>query len=143
MRIEETIEIAASPEVVWSVTEDLERWPEWTPTVTVVTRLDDGRLEVGSAARLQQPGLPEAEWVVTAVRPGQLFSWQTRIRGIGMVATHELEPCGAGTRNLLRIELSGLVARTLWPLIRARLREALRRENAGLKRHCEAITTAC
>lgn len=143
MRIEDSIDIDAPPEAVWSVTADLERWPEWTPTVNAVTRLDGGRLAVGSAARLQQPGLPEAEWVVTEVSAGRRFTWQTRVRGIGMVATHLIEPRGAATRNVLRIELSGLVAFTLWPLIRSRLREALRQENAGLKRRCEAIAAGC
>lgn len=139
MQIEDTIEIAAPRDVVWSVTVDLERWPEWTPTVTSIRRLDEGRLRVGSRARLQQPGLPEAEWEVTALTPGRLFTWQTRVRGIGMVASHELTPNGNGTRNLLRIELRGIVALTVWPLLRGALRRALERENAGLKRHCEGI----
>lgn len=139
MRIEEIIEIAAPPALVWAVTIDVERWPEWTPTVQAVRRLDDGALRVGSVARLQQPGLPEAEWVVTELTPERVFTWQTRVRGIGMVATHELEPSGNGTSNLLRIELSGIVARTVWPLIRGRVRQALRQENAGLERHCEAL----
>jgi len=139
MRIEEVIDIAAPPEVVWAVTADLERWPEWTPTVNSVRRLDEGPLQVGSAALLRQPGLPEAEWTVTSVEPGRGFTWRTRVRGMGMVATHQLTPRGDGTRNELQIELTGLVALIAWPLLRGAIRRALRQENAGLKRSCEEI----
>ena len=66
MKLGHVIHIDAPPEVVWAVTEDIERWPEWTPTVESAKRLDQGRLDIGSTALLKQPGLPEATWVVTA-----------------------------------------------------------------------------
>ena len=34
---------------------DVERWSEWTSTVTPAKRLDDGPLGVGSQARIEQP----------------------------------------------------------------------------------------
>jgi uncharacterized membrane protein len=58
LRVSDTIRIDARADVVWAVTVDVERWPEWSPTVTSVTRLDDGPLRRGSVARLEQPLQP-------------------------------------------------------------------------------------
>jgi hypothetical protein len=56
-----------------------------------------------------------------------------------MVATHELIPVGTGTKSTLRIEMSGIAAVLLWPLIRASVQKSLEQENAGLKAECEAL----
>ena len=137
MKLENRKQIDAAQSDVWSVTENIERWPQWTPTVDSVKRLDDGPFDVGSVALLKQPGLPATEWRVTAMTRGQGFTWEARSRGIRMVATHELVPTGIGTESILRIEMSGLAAILMWPLIRASVRKSLEQENAGLKAECE------
>jgi uncharacterized protein YndB with AHSA1/START domain len=137
MTIEHAIHIGAPPDVVWRVTEDVERWPEWTPTLTSVTRLDEAPFGPGSIARIKQPGQPEAEWVVTVFEPGQRFEWETRRPGLRMVATHEISPAGAGTKNVLRVEAKGPVAVLLWPVLGLVMRRALAAENVGLKTYCE------
>ena len=138
MRIEHAIHIDAPPSVVWAVTEDVERWPEWTPTMDDVKRVDAGPFDVGSSARIKQPGLPEAVWSVTDLVRGERFTWTTRVRGIRMRATHELSPHDSGTRSVLRLEMSGLVAALLAPFVHRSVRRALERENSGLKARCEA-----
>lgn len=138
MQLEDSIYIDAPPEVVWRVTVDIERWPEWTPNFRSVKRLEAGAFGIGCRARIKQPGLPEAEWVVAAFVPGERFTWETRVRGTRMIATHELSPEGAGTRSVLRIEILGLIAKLLWPLIRGSVRRSIARENQGLKRRSES-----
>lgn len=137
MIVEHTTDIEAPPEVVWRVTKDVERWPEWTPTVTSVKRLGDGPLGLGSVARIEQPGQPAADWVVSAFEPGRRFAWQTHRTGLRMVATHEMSAEGKGTRNVLRVEAGGALATMLWPVLRLAMRRALARENQGLKEFCE------
>ena len=142
MKVESTIIIAAPQSVVWDVTTDVEGWPRLAPTFSSVQRLDDGPFDVGSSALIKQPGLPVAKWVVTALTRGERFTWESRVRGIQMIATHELTPHKSGTQNVLCVEFRGLVALLLWPLICVPARRSLQRENAGLKAKCEAISSA-
>ena len=137
MTITDAIHIDATPAVVWAVTQDVERWPEWTPTVTSVRRLDTKPFGLGSVARIKQPMQPEADWVVTEFSSGRRFVWETRRTGLHMTGTHELAPQGAGTRNVLRVDAKGAVAVMLWPLLRLAMRKALADENRGLKARCE------
>ncbi len=139
MLLEHSIQIDAPPSVVWRVTEDVESWPQWTPTVESIARVDSGPLEVGSTARIKQPGLPSTDWVVTELTHGERFAWQSRVRGIRLKAIHEITAIGAGTQVVLRLEVSGAVAVLLWPVIRSAALRALEQENAGLKARCENL----
>lgn len=139
MEIEDSIHVEAPPGVVWTVTVEIERWPEWTPTVTSVTRLDEGPFAIGSVARIKQPLQPESDWVVTELESGRRFAWKTRRLGLQMKGVHELTPEAGGTKNVLRLEAAGALAVLLWPLFRIAVRRALRDENRGLKARCERI----
>jgi hypothetical protein len=142
MKLEDQKQIEAPPTVVWSVTEDVERWPAWNEVFQAVQRLDDGPFEVGSVTRIKQPGLPETQWRVTALTSGESFTWEARANGIHMIATHELSTVGTGTSSILRIEMSGIVAVFLWPLLRSSVRKSLQREHACLKVKCEALAAS-
>lgn len=140
MIVRDVIYIEAPPEAVWDVTLDVERWPEWTPTVTSATLLDDGILKLGASARIKQPGQAEARWVVTAYESGRRFTWETRRPGLHMIATHEISRSGSGTQNALVMEAKGALAVLLRPVLRQTIRRALAAENLGLKKRCEEIT---
>jgi hypothetical protein len=139
MKLENRKQIAAPKSIVWSVTVDVTRWPQWSPFVQTVERLDDGPFEVGSVALIKQTGLPKARWQVTAITPGEQFTWETRVRGIDMVATHELSSSGTNTSSVLRIEMRGFMALLMWPLLRVLVPKALESENTGLKAECESL----
>ena len=142
LTIEDTIHIEASPDVVWAVTEDIERWPEWTPTVEAAYRLDDGPFGHGSVARIKQPGQPESDWTVTAYAPGEHFTWETRRPGLRMAASHRVRGETSGTSNTLRVKASGALAVMLRPVLRRAIRRALMEENRGLKARCEAFSAS-
>ena len=137
MKVVHTIHIDAPVDRVWSVTTDVERWPDWTPTVTSVVLVDKGVLALGSRARIKQPLQREAEWQVTEFTQGRRFAWQTVRAGMRMIGTHHMAEEQGGTRNVLTIEATGPVAFITWPLLRFAVQQTLSRENEGLKRHCE------
>jgi carbon monoxide dehydrogenase subunit G len=139
MRLENSLMIAAPKDVIWAVTIDVERWPEWTPTMQRVERLDDGPFRVGSQARVKQPQFNETIWTVTAMEPGHGFSWQTRVSGMTMVASHEIVPSGAGCISRLCLDIKGWPAVLLGPFVRKGAIKAMATENEGLRDRCEAM----
>ncbi len=109
--------IDSPPAPVAEVLFDVARWPEWTPTIAEVERLDDGPFGVGSRTRVRQPRLPKAEWEVTEVQDGRSFTWVARGPGLRTVARHEVVPDGDGSRVTLSIEQAGpmgTVAALVW-----------------------------
>ena len=54
MLYEEAVEIAAPADVVWSVVEDVERWPAWTASMASVELVPAGPLAVGVKARIRR-----------------------------------------------------------------------------------------
>ncbi len=138
MRVEHSIHIDAPPEVVWRVTEDVERWPEWTASVERVERLDDGPLQVGSRARLKQPKFPPTVWEVTDVDPGRSFSWKNKSVGLTSVGHHRVVPRPVGGATVaLALRQSGPLAPLLGILTSRLSQRYVETEAQGLKRRCE------
>ena len=133
-----SIDIDAPVERVWDVLMDVEQWPDWSPTMTAVERLESGMFRPGSSARIKQPRLPEAIWRVTALVPQQSFTWSTRSRGVTTVARHTVaERAEGGTRAGSAIDQSGplsLLARVFFSRLTKRY---MQEEAQGLKQRCE------
>ena len=127
-------DVGAPPERVWAAMSDIERWPEWTPTVTRVERLDRGPLGVGSRARILQPKLPPAVWEVTELDGGRSFTWVTRSPGVRVTAQHRVEPTHDGSRVTLSLAFSGLLGRVVARLTRSLNQRYLALEAEGLSR---------
>ena len=140
MAIRDELLIAAPVERVWALTVDIERWPELTPTITSVERLDDGPLQVGSTARLVQPGQRPATWTVTRLEAPHAFEWSTTVLGVTMTGTHHLAAEGGGCRNVLGLELEGRGSGLLGRLVGRRIQSAIETENRGFQRAAEAAS---
>ncbi|GII77889.1 hypothetical protein Sru01_28710 [Sphaerisporangium rufum] len=139
MSYEASTVIEAGAERVWSVLSDIDRWPEWSESVTSARRLDGGPLTVGSRAAVTQPKLRPATWTVTELEPGIRFDWVSKNPGVVTVGGHRLTPQGDGrTAAVLTIEHRGPLA----PLVRLFIGRLTRRymemEVAGLKRRSES-----
>ena len=133
-----TVEIAAPPERVWEVLIDVERWPEWTETVTSVKRLDEGALRTGARATINQPKIPETEYVVTELDPGRSFTWVAKGPGVTTTARHDVEASsGGGSRVVLSVVQSGLLGSVMGRFYRGLTDRYLANEAAGLKARCE------
>src|ERR1700730_3892826 len=131
------VDVKAPPDRVFAVLCDIERWPEWTPTMTSVRRMDDGSFAVGSRARVRQPKLLPAVWQVTELEEKRSFTWVTRSPGIQIKARHVAEAAGAASRVTLSLEFSGLLGPLVARLYRNLNQRYLATEAKGLKERSE------
>ena len=133
MRIEEQIEIARPPEDVYALVSDLERGPEWQPSLV---RVDVERgVEVRKVAGQER----EASFDVTRNEAPRLFEIVSRGGPVRAWATFELHPNGAGTRVdlTLVLELSGAL-RFAGGMVRGRAEREARENLERLKALLEA-----
>ena len=139
MQFSITVEVDAPPEVVFAVLSEIERWPEWTPTVTRVERLGNAGapLALGGRLRIVQPKVPPAEWTITAIDPGRGFRLVSRSPGATVEANHWVEATGAASRVTLSVTFSGALGRVVGWLMRGLNERYLAQEAAGLKRRSE------
>jgi uncharacterized protein YndB with AHSA1/START domain len=137
MDFEISVDIAASPDVVWAVISDAERWHEWTPSVRSIRLLDKGPLRIGSRAMIRQPRFPPAVWKVTALEPGRSFTWKTGAPGMRVYGRHSVAPAGGGSRANLHLHYEGAVGRLLARLTRDITNRYLGFEASGLKKRSE------
>jgi hypothetical protein len=137
-----TVDINAPPEIVAGVMFDVERWAEWTPSVSRIERLDSGPLAVGCRARILQPKVPPAVWQVTELEPGRGFSWKSGSALAWAVGKHGVEASGAGSRATLSLHFGGPLGGILARLLRNLNNRYLGMEAAGLKRRSESLAYA-
>jgi len=135
---EESIRIAAPPAKVWAVYSDVERWPEWTPVMRKIERLENGPLALGSTARIEAKGGPPSVWTVTEFTDGRSFTWESSARGVKLVAWHLIEADDGGSKVTLGARMTGLMATLLGPFLRSLAKRNVKTEAEGLKRRCEA-----
>jgi uncharacterized membrane protein len=137
MRFESSIAIDATPQRVWEVFSDVERWPEWTETVDTLELLDPGPLKVGSRARIKQPRLPVAVWQVTELVDGSHFVWESKAPGVRSVGGHYVEPAGTGAKARSVVEQHGPGGFLIGLLTKGLTNRYLALEGQGLKARSE------
>jgi uncharacterized protein YndB with AHSA1/START domain len=131
------IDISAPPQRVWSITTDVERWPEWTASVLSVRRLDSGKFRVGSRARIRQPKFLPAVWEVTELKEGRNFTWVTRSPGLRAAGHHAVDPTASGSRATLSVTYSGRLGGLVAKLLGKTTERFLTLEANGLKKRSE------
>lgn len=132
-----TAEIAAPLGRVWAVMSDVDRWHEWTPSITSVTRVDGRPLEVGTRVVIRQPKFPAARWTVTTLVPGERFVWTSTAPGLRVVGTHAVAPAESGSVAVLSIEIDGLFGGLWERLTREITAGYVTMEASGLKARSE------
>jgi hypothetical protein len=133
-----SVEVLAPPDRVWRVMRDVERWPEWTPTVISIRLIGGAAIGVGSRVRIVQPKLPPAVWRTTEWDEGRGFTWVTGGLLVGVAARHEVEPAPSGTRVTLSVRFSGPLGGVAGRLTRDLNHRYLALEAKGLKEQSES-----
>ncbi len=143
MITEDGIEIDAPPQLVWDVFSDVERWPEWTASVTSLVGLDGPALAVGKRFAIKQPGLQKLVWKVTEIDPGSSWTWVQRSPGVLVTASHWVigQPRG---RTLVRQRLDqrGVLGALVGRLMLKKTKRFLELEAHGLKARSEQLSRA-
>jgi len=140
---EDSIEIDAPPQLVWDVFSDVERWPEWTASVTSVVGRDGPDLAVGKRFAIKQPGMQKLVWRVTEIDPGSSWTWVQRSPGVLVTARHDVisQP---GGRTLVRQKLDqrGVLGSLVGRLMVKKTKRFLALEAQGLKARAEQRSRA-
>jgi hypothetical protein len=137
-RFSTSIDIQAPPARVWAIMSDVERWHEWTASITSVERVDAGEMRVGSTARVKQPKLAPANFIVTEWQPERGFDWVTRNPLVTATGRHWIASIPGGSRVTLGVEFSGPLAGLIAWLYGGLTTRYVQMEAEGLKRRSEA-----
>jgi len=143
MFTEHSVEIDAPAELAWEVFSDVERWPEWTASVTSLVALDGPRLAAGKRFAIKQPRMSKLVWKVTEVDPGGSWTWEQRSPGAVAYARHNVLPLPGG-RTLVRqqIDQRGVLGALVGRLMVTMTRRYLDLEALGLKNRAEELSRA-
>jgi uncharacterized protein YndB with AHSA1/START domain len=136
-KYEITVDIDAPPARVWDVMVDVEKWPEWTPSMSSVKRLDAGELREGSRVRIKQPKLAPTTMTVTELEPDKCFTWRMTGPGIEVTATHTIKAKGKGSQVVLSLYFDGIVGGIIGRATRGLNERYIAYEAAGLKKRSE------
>jgi hypothetical protein len=138
------IEIAASPDHLWSILMDFSRYPDWNPFIRRIDGVaeDGGRLDV----LLAPPGGRPMRFrpTVTRADPPQAFAWQGRFLLPGLFDGHhvfEIEPLGPQRVCFLHWEeFRGLLVPLLQKQLDTTIRRGFEAMNVALKKRAETST---
>jgi uncharacterized membrane protein len=138
MMTKASVEIVASAADVWDIFADVERWPEWTNSVTSLVALDGPDLAIGKRFEIKQPRLPKLVWTVSEVTSGTSWTWEQRSPGGKTVARHEVVPTAhGGTIVRQELEQTGPIGGLVGRLMSRTTKRYLDLEGEGLKARAE------
>ena len=114
--VEHSVETSASPEAVWRVWADVERWPEWNAGVERIELR--GPFAVGTTILMTPPGDDPVELrIADAVEPDR-FVDEADGGDFVVRTTHRVDAAGHGlSRITYRMEITGPAADTVGPEI--------------------------
>ncbi len=136
MQVEHHITIAAEPEVIFRIYEDVAHWHTWDPDTKQATL--DGPLRVGARGRLTPSKGNAVPMLVTEATPGRSFTVESKIPLFRMLFEHELKPVANGTEVVHRVTFSGLLSRLLGPVLTKQLNAGLPVTLGSLKQLAES-----
>jgi uncharacterized protein YndB with AHSA1/START domain len=121
------LEIGASPQIVWDVLADIDRWPSWNPDVKVASL--EGALAEGTRFRWKSgPGTITS--TLRRVEPPHLIAWTGETFGIKAIHVYRLERRGDATLVSSEESWDGLLVR----LLRGRMSKTLQKAlDSGLR----------
>jgi uncharacterized protein YndB with AHSA1/START domain len=105
---EHTAETAASPQAVWRVVRDLDKWASWDTSMEWV-RLK-GPFQVGSQVVMKPKGQDPITSVIVEASENRVYADQTDMGEVTLRFSHTLQPLEGGTKVTHRLEITGPAA---------------------------------
>ncbi|MGQ3012166.1 MAG: SRPBCC family protein [Flavobacteriales bacterium] len=130
------IHIDASPEKVWQILSDFDRYPEWNPFVKKIS----GRPEVGKTIQIQLPGMGFRPQVIV-FEPVREFRWKGKLLFTGLFDGEHyfiLEENPDGSTTFIHGEkFSGILLPLLAKSLDGDTKNGFEAMNQALKTRCE------
>jgi len=119
-----TVATTATPEQVWPLYAEVDRWLEWDSGLQGVTL--DGPFAVGSRGTLQAEGQPPLTWELVEVTANASFTDVTEIPGVATLTfVHRIEPTADGSAIVHEVRIEGPAAAQLGPMVTSDTPEAM------------------
>jgi hypothetical protein len=144
--VESRTTVRATPETVWAVLSDLNRWRDWNPGVLQAHTTEGDALEWGlhfTQTYATRPLEVTSRNVVVRIVPGRELVWKGTLPGLHILHAVSLRPAGdGGTEVLGRERMVGLAPLLFKDRLRAAAQRASRAAFEGLRAFCEARPAA-
>jgi len=144
--VEERIEVAASPEVLWTCFADFSKWPHWFPALVEAEWIAGTPWTVGAQSRQTvRFGFPLGRVTLVAtiveVSAAPYVAWEGKVAGVKVIHGFRFDATAGGTEVLSRHEFYGSLA-LLVPLLflTRRVHKIYRTALEGLKAYVETGT---
>jgi uncharacterized protein YndB with AHSA1/START domain len=134
--VEQSVDTGATPQAVWRLWADVERWPEWNAGVERIEVR--GPFDVGSTILMTPPGEEPVELRITEATEPDLFVDEADGGDFVVRTTHRVEPVGGErSRITYRMEITGPAAETVGPEIGPEISGDFPQVLAALTAHAE------
>ena len=135
MQFEEQIVIAAPPEKVFALYENVTAWSSWDPDVK--TSSIEGSFSSGASGSIKPSSGPKARIKFTEIMPNRSFTVETKLPLCIMRFEHELTLLPSGTNAKHRVTFQGLLSPFFGRVIGSQIRKGLPITLQGLKHAAE------
>ena len=135
MQFEEQIVIAAPPEKVFALYENVTAWSSWDPDVK--TSSIEGSFSSGASGSIKPSSGPKARIKFTEIMPNLSFTVETKLPLCIMRFEHELTLLASGTNAKHRVTFQGLLSPFFGRVIGSKIRKGLPITLQGLKHAAE------
>jgi Polyketide cyclase / dehydrase and lipid transport len=140
MQVEHRIKIAAAPQSIFRIYQDVRHWHTWDPDTRWATL--EGPFAVGSRGRLMPTQGRAVPMVLTQVVRDSSFTVESKIPLFCMRFEHELRPSAGMTEAIHRVTLSGPLTLLLGRMLTRRLNTGLPVTLSRLKTLAESLGAA-
>jgi uncharacterized protein YndB with AHSA1/START domain len=102
-RVQVSLDIAASPPVLWATFTDLEKWTRWSSTIKSACCISETEWTLGAQFQLaMELPFPARQWsgvaTITEVQPATLVSWETEYPlEVATIRSFRFKPTVLGT----------------------------------------------